>query len=217
MTRDEAMRALGVRETQVRDASALRTAYRRKLMSLHPDVNASAGAEEDTARITAAYRLLRDSPATGSRSGPASRGTTGGRRPAPRRGGGAARSDTRSTPSASRPAPNRPTVKARAVDASTIRVEGSKAEVLAAVIETAQRLGEVAYYDRAAGLVEAVVEFVEAPTSSVVMTLQGRASGTVDVFCSVEPLSGGDSPPPAAVTRLVASTMAGIPLAELVI
>ena len=52
-----------------------------------------------------------------------------------------------------------------------------------------------------------IVEFVEAPTSSVLFSLQGRADGTTEVFCTVEALSGGDSPPAEAVTRLVLRTL----------
>jgi len=48
-----------------------------------------------------------------------------------------------------------------------------------------------------------------------VMSLQGRATGVTEVFCTVEPLSGGESPPEAAVTRLVAATLAAIPLSAL--
>ncbi|MFI5044308.1 MAG: hypothetical protein ACHQDC_05905, partial [Acidimicrobiales bacterium] len=54
---------------------------------------------------------------------------------------------------------------------------------------------------------EVVVEFIEAPTSSILMTLQCRATGVTDVFVNVEPLSGGDAPPSDAVTRLLFRTL----------
>ncbi len=95
------------------------------------------------------------------------------------------------------------------VDDSTVRLDAGRDEALAAVVEAAHRLGEIGYLDAQAGLVEVVVEFVEAPTSSVLITLQGRIDG-VDLFCSVEPLSGGESPPLGAVTQLVARTLSGL-------
>jgi hypothetical protein len=95
------------------------------------------------------------------------------------------------------------------VDADTIGLDAPPAEALALLVDAAHRLGEVSYLDRAAGLVEVVVEFTEAPTSSVLMSLQGRSSGTTEVFCTVEPLSGGEAPPPAAVVALVARTLRG--------
>ena len=75
------------------------------------------------------------------------------------------------------------------------------------LLDAAHELGEISYLDPSAGLVEVVVEFVEAPTSSVLLSMQGRATGVTDVFCTVEPLSGGDAPPADAVTRLLWRTL----------
>ena len=95
------------------------------------------------------------------------------------------------------------------VDDETIAVHAPAAEALLAVIDAAHRLGEIGYLDPSAGLLEVIVEFVEAPTSSVVLSLQGRANETTEVFCSVEPLSGGESPPVDAVVRLLLRTLQG--------
>lgn len=207
--RDEARALLGVTSD---DPAVLRAAYRRRLRDVHPDVSGASDAAEATMQVTAAYHLLL-TPA------PPTRGRTAG---AASRPGGRGRSRTaQGRPSASQgapPTPRRregPTVRANVVDTTTVAVEGTRAEALAAVLEAAHRLGEVGYLDTSAGLVEVIVEFVEAPTSSVVFTLQGRSHGVVDVFCSVEPLSGGESPPADAVTRLVAETLRAIPLADL--
>jgi len=199
LSRSDALKVLRVSEAQVADAAVLRSAYRTRLRAVHPDVNPSAGAAEATERVTAAYRLL---STTAPPTGRARQQTPTGTGP------------TKSPPR--RPEPVVQRVKATSLDARTIRVGGSRREVFAALLEAAQRLGEVTYFDRAAGLVEAVVEFIEAPTSSVVLTMRSVRSVAVDVSCTVEPLSGGDSPPIEAVTRLVASTLAGIPLTELV-
>ena len=95
------------------------------------------------------------------------------------------------------------------VDDETIAVHAPGDEALLAVIDAAHRLGEIGYLDPSAGLLEVIVEFVEAPTSSVVLSLQGRANETTEVVCSVEPLSGGGSPPVDAVVRLLLRTLRG--------
>jgi hypothetical protein len=190
--RSEARALLGVTSD---DPVVVRAAYRRRLQAVHPDRNDAADATDLTIELTAAYRLL----------------LTPEPSPGPGRHASTAAAPPRHPP---RPRPE-PTLRAEAVDSDTIAVAASREETLQAVIEAAHRLGEIAYLDPQAGLVEAIVEFVEAPTSSVVMSLQGRATGVTEVFCTVEPLSGGESPPEAAVTRLVAATLAGIPLSLL--
>jgi len=92
-------------------------------------------------------------------------------------------------------------------DAQTIAVGASAGETLMLIIDAAHHLGEITYLDPSAGLVEVVVEFIEAPTSSILMTLQGRATGVTEVFVTAEPLSGGDAPPSDAVTRLLLRTL----------
>lgn len=191
MQRSEARALLGVDSD---DPVVVRAAYRRRLRAAHPDLNAAPDATDVTIELTTAYRLLL-APESPARPAAAPTAGTPPRRPSP-----------------PRPVPM---LRADAVDSATIAVAASREETLQAVIEAAHRLGEIAYLDPQAGLVEAIVEFVEAPTSSVVMSLQGRATGVTEVFCTVEPLSGGESPPEEAVTRLVAATLAAIPLSLL--
>jgi hypothetical protein len=95
------------------------------------------------------------------------------------------------------------------VDAETIGIPAPAVEVVPLLIEAAHRLGDITYLDPGAGLLEVVVEFVGAPTSSVVLSLQGRAIGLTEVFCSVEPLSGGEAPSAEAVTQLLHRTLLG--------
>ena len=95
------------------------------------------------------------------------------------------------------------------VDAETIGISAPALEVVPLLIEAAHQLGDITYLDPGAGLLEVVVEFVGAPTSSVVLSLQGRATGVTEVFCSVEPLSGGEAPAAAAVTALLCRTLQG--------
>lgn len=177
MREDEARRLLGVAVDA--DQDAVRVAYRRLVRDSHPDLNPAGDANERTARLTAAYRVLR---AAGS-------GRAG-------RGGGLERTEQH-------PVPDRQTIAVALVDDDTIGVAALPDETMAFLIDAAHDLGDISYLDRSAGLLEVVVEFVEAPTSSIVLSLQGRASGVTEVFCTVEPLSGGTAPPSAAVTRLL--------------
>lgn len=168
----------------------VRSAYRRRVKEVHPDVNRSGQAGDLTRRLTAAYQLL---VVEAARSGPAA---------AP----GAARSGPVAAPGAATEAA---AASARMVDDDTIQLDAPREEALMSLLEASHRLGEVSYLDRGSGLVEVVVEFQEAPTSSLVLVLQGRAAGGTEVMCTVEPLSGGTSPPVEAVTALLLRTLHG--------
>lgn len=172
------------------DEGEVRAAYRRLLRSTHPDLSDAGDATERTVRLTAAYHVvvagLRERPSTPSAS-PSPPSPTG---PPP-------------TPAGEPP----PVV--RLVDAETIGVVAPSTEVVPLLIEAAHLLGDITYLDPGAGLIEVVVEFVGAPTSSVVLSLQGRATGVTEVFCSVEPLSGGEAPSAEAVTQLLLRTLRG--------
>ena len=188
----DARRLLGVDESA--DAEQVRAANRVLLLSTHPDVSGAADATSRTIELTRAFRLLNEpSPARMSPSGspPASAPT------APTPG-----------PPTARPAdPDHEPVTVELVDDDTIAVGAPAGEALMRRLDAAHELGEISYLDPSAGLVEVVVEFVEAPTSSVLLSMQGRATGVTDVFCTVEPLSGGDAPPADAVTRLLWRTL----------
>ena len=190
----DARRLLGV--TDGADADELRAAFRRLLLHHHPDRNTASDATERTIELTAAYRLLVDLAAEPPVP------TEPSAQPASQR--------------ASRVPPSVPDTEltVELVDDSTIALGAPPDETLFLICETAHQLGEITYLDPSAGLVEVIVEFVEAPTSSVVFTLQGRATGVTDVFCTVEPLSGGAAPPVDAVTRLVFDTVAEVALAH---
>ena len=184
---EEAQRILGV--SVIDDPAAVRAAYRRLLRRTHPDVSATPDATDRTVRLTQAYSVLvthRRSP--GPSSGPADSPAPGPVTPV-------------------QPVEPVQPVDAGLVDADTIAVAAPADEVLLLLIDMAHQLGEISYLDPSAGLVEIIVEFVEAPTSSVLLSMQGRATGVTDVFCTVEPLSGGDAPPADAVTRLVLETL----------
>ncbi len=186
----EALSVLGVDHTS--DHAAVRRAFRARLRDTHPDLNAAADATERTVRLTTAYQVALDhlnADLDGSPPvGPAA--------------------DTAAAP-ATPPEPDPEPVVVRLLDAETIGIDAPSPEVLPMLIEAAHQLGDITYLDPSAGLLEIVVEFVGAPTSSVVLSLQGRATGTTEVFCTVEPLSGGEAPPGEAVTHLLWRTLRG--------
>lgn len=191
---DEARRVLDVGERA--DPDELRAAYRALLRSTHPDVNAARDANERTARLTAAYRVL----VTAATSEGRARADSDARHGSAARPGG----------HTSERRPER--ISVVAVDDQTVGITVPPDEALLWLLEAAHRLGEVSYLDRGSGLLEVVVEFIDQPTSSVVMSLQGRATGITEVLCTVEPLSGGDAPPAAAVARLVCDTLTEVVL-----
>ena len=155
----------------------------------HPDVADHPDATERAIELSAAFDVLVSLPAEP---------------PGPDRGASSPPPTV-----AEPPAPN-PFAGARPMqlDVDTIALSLPPDEALLLVIDAAHQLGDIAYLDPSNGLVEVLVEFVEAPTASLLLTLQGRATGVTEVMCTVEPLSGGELPPNDAVTRLLVDTLA---------
>ena len=206
MQLDDARRVLGVGADAGDDE--LRRAFRTQLRSTHPDLSSSADATERTIALNEAYRLLVAALREPSADPTAPKGQRGASAGADAGSADAQRGAGSASTRADRPP--EPELTIELVDDSTIALGAPGDETLFLICEAAHQLGEITYLDPAAGLVEVVVEFVEAPTSSVVFTLQGRATGVTDVFCTVEPLSGGLAPPADAVTRLVLDTVAQV-------
>ena len=185
----EAFATLGLRPGC--DEDDARAAYRRLLRTTHPDLNRAGDATERTVALTTAYRIvLTDLRAPAPEAPPAAPPPAAGHRPP--------------SPTDAEPPP-----AVHLVDDETIGIAAPGLEVVPMLIEAAHQLGDITYLDPGAGLLEVVVEFVGAPTSSVVLSLQGRATGVTEVFCSVEPLSGGEAPSAAAVTALLCRTLRG--------
>ncbi len=197
MEQHEARRILGVGHDA--DGDAVRAAYPGLLLRTHPDVSGAVDATQRTIELTRAFQLLSTAPPDATDTAP-----------------------DRTTPEPPTPEPTAPEgtppevepLDVELVDDDTIAIGAPANETLLLLIEAAHRLGEISYLDPSAGLLEVVVEFIEAPTSSVLLAMQGRATGVTDVFCTVEPLSGGEAPPADAVTRLLWRTlveMVGVP------
>lgn len=209
---DEARRVLGIGADAEVDPVAVRATYRRLVRRAHPDVSSRPDAADRTARLNLAYRVLTAAIRTGGLSPAGARDATptGSDSPPRRKAGSASRKRSASadrSARAPRPTPDRPRIAVTAVDAGSISIEAPADEALMLLLDSAHSIGEISYLDRTAGLVEVIVEFIEAPTSSLLFSLQGRADGSTEVFCTVEPLSGGDAPPVDAVTRLVVRTL----------
>ena len=166
----------------------IRAAYRMLLLRTHPDINSKADATERTMALTSAYLLLTSLVVD----------------PAP----AAAQQEEPTAPQGRRRAQKKEEeIEILLLGDLTISVAAPASETLMLLIDMAHELGEISYLDPSAGLLEIVIEFVEEPTSSVLLSMQGRGNATTEVFCSVEPLSGGISPPADAVARLLHRTL----------
>lgn len=159
------------------DADGLRTAYRDALRRAHPDLH--GGSDLGTTRVVDAYRALLDGADLAAAGAPTS---------AP----------------AHAPAPAVVDPGPVTVDGDTVAAELPAGDLFAMLHEVGHRIGQVAYVDPSAGLLEVVVEFAGYGACSVVLTLQGRATGTTEAFCTVEPLGNGPAPPANAVAELLA-------------
>jgi hypothetical protein len=179
---DEARRLLGV--APAASHAEVRAAFRQAIRRVHPDSGGPAGASAGTAvtALIAAYRTVRAAPA----SAPAPRVRTGPPEP-----------------------PTAPTAPSPiAVTGDTISVARPLAEVWPVLLDVAHGLGEVAYVDRSVPVIEVIVEFVDHPVSSMLLSAQARPDGTTAVSCAVEALGGDPAPPGDAVARLVAARLA---------
>ncbi|MCX6525808.1 MAG: J domain-containing protein [Actinobacteria bacterium] len=170
----------------------IRAAYRMLLLRTHPDINSKADATERTMALTSAYLLLTSLVVD----------------PAPAPAPAAAQQEEPAAQQGRRRAQKKEEeIEILLLGDLTISVAAPASETLMLLIDMAHELGEISYLDPSAGLLEIVIEFVEEPTSSVLLSLQGRGNATTEVFCSVEPLSGGVSPPADAVARLLHRTL----------
>ena len=190
MSFDDAARILGVPADA--GASTVRARYLERLLVVHPDHNRSADATERTIEINAAYRTLLG-------------------RPTPRQ--------PSSPPHPSAP-PSAPAEEPLAVgdwwgpvgiqllDDDTIAVHAPGGETVLRMIEAAGDLGEITFCDPSLGMVQVVIEFLEAPTAQILMTTQDRGDGSTEVFCSVDPFDGGEVPATRPVVEIIADALA---------
>jgi hypothetical protein len=183
VTRDEAAALLGVPA----DASPedIRSAFRRLVRQRHPDITGPGGTAP-THDLIAAYRILQIVDATP----PAE--TIPPRRRSP-----------------ARPASSAP-LRGVLLHDNTLHVPVEPGHAFEVLMEAAHGLGEVAYVDRSAGLLETIVAFDGYSVCSVLCTVDRRRRGWTDVAVEVESLTGGPAPPADAVAGLVAERLGGV-------
>ncbi|MDP9072490.1 MAG: hypothetical protein M3N68_14645, partial [Actinomycetota bacterium] len=97
------------------------------------------------------------------------------------------------------------------VDDDTLAFDAPADEAFLCLLELAHQLGEVTYVDPDGGLLESVVQLEAGPTCSLVMTLQGRGTGTTEVFCTLEPLGSTAPLPRAAAVDVVVEGLRSAP------
>jgi hypothetical protein len=142
-----------------------RSAFRRRLRATHPDVaGPRADAGVAVARLTRAFGVLR----------------------AARTGGAST-----STPPPNTPAPPGPPAQHRG---DSLLLDAPADEAFVALLEAAHAVGDVTYVDARLGLLEAVLADDGGHACQLLITLQGRATGT-EAFCTLEPLGTTPCPP----------------------
>ena len=156
------------------DAGAVRTRYLALVRGAHPDVSTRSDAAEATVELNLAFRTIRDAMVIEL---------------APR--------------AQAWMEPARDVVAVAMLDDDTIAMEAPPGETYLRLIEACHQLGEVVHVEPMSGLLSVIVEFVDGPTCQLLLTLQGRATGVTEVFCTIESFQDEEPPPIEAVTRLL--------------
>ena len=177
MTPSDARALLGVSPQATHDE--VRAAFRAQIGRHHPDVNPAPGTSARAMALIEAWEVLGVEPAV-------------------------------TDPPVTDPPITDPPVTgplAAWATGSSVMAAAPADEVMLWLIDAAHRVGDVTFLDMAAGLVEALVEFVDGPVVTLTLSLQGRVAAGTEVFISMEPWSRPprpDLPDPDAVARLLA-------------
>ena len=184
----EARRALGVSVTAT--WAEVRAAYRERIAAAHPD--RAGGSTAHAAELNDAYTAL-------ARARRADRLDPGA--------GGARPSTTAPEQPAAAPASrDRVGVPPEVLEGDTIHLPVPPEEAFARLVEACHRIGDVTYVDRSCAILEALVRIEGEGVCSLVISLQGRASGT-DAFCTLESIERVASPPVAGVVAALADAL----------
>ena len=177
MTPSDARALLGVSPQATHDE--VRAAFRAQIGRHHPDVNPAPGTSARAMALIEAWEVLGVEPAV-------------------------------TDPPITDPPITDPPITgplAAWATGSSVMAAAPADEVMLWLIDAAHRVGDVTFLDMAAGLVEALVEFVDGPVVTLTLSLQGRVAAGTEVFISMEPWSRPprpDLPDPDAVARLLA-------------
>jgi len=85
----------------------------------------------------------------------------------------------------------------------SVRLPAAPAAAFAAVVEAADRVGEVSYVDRATGMVQVVVRPPDGPTCWLTLDVRPHERGTA-VHASLESIEAAPAPDPGPYLRLLA-------------
>jgi hypothetical protein len=168
----EARRLLGLGPTPT--WVEVRIAYRAQISAAHPD---RAGGRTDlAAAVNAAYATLRQAERDGHLH------DRHHHEPSPR-----------PAPTVTEPEPGfeePPEV----LDGDTVHLPVPPDEAFVHLLDACHRIGDVTYIDRSCAILEALVRVEGEGVCSLVITLQGRATGT-DAFCTLEAIEHVAAPP----------------------
>jgi hypothetical protein len=171
----------------------LRAAYRAALRRSHPDlIGPGRAAERATAGVVEAYRLLAAEVSAGSAQEPA-----------------------RPDPAQARPEPPGEGGVAVAVEGDTVIADLPAGDLFPVLVDVAERIGDVTHVEPESGLLEFLVDVPGAGPCSVLLSLQGRATGVTEAWCTVERLGGGPPPPADEIATLLAAGMRAVLTASL--
>ncbi len=189
-----AREVLGV--TYDADAHVLRAAYLELVRSVHPDVSDRHDASERTSEASEAYQSLLGANTSITETAKRVKERNQQQRineqqnhRRPHRGVPGMRPVTR--------------LKPRKKDVATITLAANFDEVFPIVVELGHEVGDVTYVEPGSGLVQTLVQFVEAPPCYVVMTARPDGSGLTDISVTVESLNSTPAPDVDAVTDLL--------------
>ena len=96
------------------------------------------------------------------------------------------------------------------VDGDTVVADLPAGELYPILLDVADRLGDITHVEPESGILEFLVDLPGRGPCSVLLTLQGRATGVTEAWCTVEPLRGGPPPPTEEVTALLAAGMRSV-------
>jgi hypothetical protein len=152
------------------DWAAVRTAFRERIRTAHPDLVGPVGTDR-AVQINAAYRVLALARREGRLDVVAPDPAAPPPSPPPRRPRHGAPGDV------------------RLVGGDTIVLSSTPDETFRRLVEATHALGEISYIDRSAAMFEAVLQLQDGKHASFVVSLQWRAhDATCEAFCTLEAL-----------------------------
>lgn len=183
----EARRLLGLGPTP--SWVEVRVAYRAQISAAHPD---RAGGHADlAAAINAAYALLERAEHDGRLHDH----------------GHQHHAAATASPPPTRVAPEpRFEEPPEVLDGDTVHLPVPPDEAFVRLLEACHTIGDVTYIDRSCAILEALVRIEGEGVCSLVITLQGRATGT-DAFCTLEAIEHVAAPPVRPVVETLVEVL----------